>query len=297
MSIQASGTILYKNENNAIYIYLIHRPKYNDWSLPKGKSDKINNIIEHPISTAYRETLEESGFAVNIGPLFAIVEYYKKDIKKEIYYWIAEARGITDYPIDVTEIDEGKWLKLDDAIKKLTYEKDKQILKYLSNDYFNTIPIIVIRHANASNEDNQLTDKGTLQAALLSKILSAYNTKFNILSSNASRCYETILPYSSITKQEIKFNDLLGNASNNEKSNIQFLLDIINTNRPTILCTHKPIMLNYYNYLKDIIIHSSVKGKYAQSYIDEYTPNCTAYVMHTKNKEIKYIDTIYPTIE
>ena len=100
--IRAAGAVLWRNSNNKkIEIALVHRPRYDDWSLPKGKvEDK-----ESHIACAYREVLEETGYAATFGPQIGQATYKVPEGKKVVKYWTAKASAEPVGTIDKNEID------------------------------------------------------------------------------------------------------------------------------------------------------------------------------------------------
>jgi 8-oxo-dGTP diphosphatase len=101
--IQAAGAVLWRySTTKKIEIALVHRPRYDDWSLPKGKvEDK-----ESHIACAYREVIEETGYTPVFGPEIGEATYKVEEGKKVVRYWSARATDAPVLPIDANEIDE-----------------------------------------------------------------------------------------------------------------------------------------------------------------------------------------------
>ncbi|MGC3905843.1 NUDIX hydrolase [Corynebacterium variabile] len=79
---------------DAVEIAVIHRPRYDDWSLPKGKVDKGEGIVQ----TAVRELVEETGYASTLGWLLGYVHYPVGNSTKVVWYWTAEVTDYSDPP-------------------------------------------------------------------------------------------------------------------------------------------------------------------------------------------------------
>jgi 8-oxo-dGTP diphosphatase len=95
--IQAAGAVLWRYSNNKkIEIALVHRPRYDDWSLPKGKVEEK----ESHIACAYREVLEETGYTPVFGPEIGQATYNVEEGKKVVRYWSARATDAPIAPID-----------------------------------------------------------------------------------------------------------------------------------------------------------------------------------------------------
>ena len=86
--IDGAGAVLWQFvDGGDIRIAIIHRPRYDDWSLPKGKVDPGESHIQ----AAYREVLEETGVKAIFGPEVGTVDYEVDGITKEVLYWLAQA--------------------------------------------------------------------------------------------------------------------------------------------------------------------------------------------------------------
>jgi 8-oxo-dGTP diphosphatase len=111
-------------------VLLVHRPKYNDWSFPKGKTEPNETIDE----AAIREVREETGLTCRITRELPPVRYHvnRKGAvgPKVVYYFLMEPSSgnlkVNDY-----EIDRAEWFDLDDAMRVLTYDHDRQLLDSL----------------------------------------------------------------------------------------------------------------------------------------------------------------------
>ncbi|MEO6987294.1 MAG: NUDIX hydrolase [Aquihabitans sp.] len=104
-------------------VLLIHRPRYDDWTLPKGKCDQGEPWED----TAHREVLEETGFEVELGAELPSVAYRDhKGRTKLVRYWTMSVRSGTFAPND--EVDAIAWLSTADARSRLSYEHDTVVL-------------------------------------------------------------------------------------------------------------------------------------------------------------------------
>jgi 8-oxo-dGTP diphosphatase len=108
-------------------VVLIHRPGYDDWSLPKGKPDGDETAEE----TALREVEEETGMSCRLGPELASTRYVDgKGRDKLVRYWAMTVEQQRDRQPD-DEVDEWRWVELDAADAMLTYEHDRNVLTSL----------------------------------------------------------------------------------------------------------------------------------------------------------------------
>ncbi|MFD8010259.1 NUDIX hydrolase [Streptomyces sp. NPDC058955] len=124
----AAGCVLWRpaaGDGRAIEIALVHRPKYDDWSHPKGKRKRG----ESAEACAVREVLEETGHHCELGPRLPTVRYTVDGRPKEVAYWAARALGGTFVP--GREVDRLRWLPPAQARTRLTQPRDRELLDVL----------------------------------------------------------------------------------------------------------------------------------------------------------------------
>ena len=175
---------------------VVHRPKYDDWSLPKGKLDPD----EHALQAAVREVGEETGLAVVVGRRSVRTRYSLEDGDKQVDYWLARAIG-GDFEPD-SEVDELRWLPLPDAAALVTHDHDRAGLADLARDDVPRAPtLLLVRHGSAGDRSDwdgpdelrPLDAKGRRQAARLAEALSLF-APTAVLSAERTRCRETVQP-------------------------------------------------------------------------------------------------------
>ncbi|MFG3251537.1 NUDIX hydrolase [Streptomyces sp. NPDC048187] len=104
---------------------LVHRPKYDDWSHPKGKLKSG----EDPLAGALREVAEETGYAADPGAELPTARYVANGRPKEVRYWAAAAGSGAFTPSD--EVDRILWLSPDAARARLTEPRDRDLVDAL----------------------------------------------------------------------------------------------------------------------------------------------------------------------
>jgi 8-oxo-dGTP pyrophosphatase MutT (NUDIX family) len=122
--VRAAGAVLWRRKHGAVDVALVHRPKYDDWSFPKGKLDPGETHEE----AAVREVEEETACGGELGAELASTSYVDaKGRPKTVRYWTMElsTRGRFG-PND--EIDEVEWVDLDEAARRLSYDHDLDVL-------------------------------------------------------------------------------------------------------------------------------------------------------------------------
>jgi 8-oxo-dGTP diphosphatase len=123
--VRAAGGVVYRYTDEAeVEIALVHRPAYDDWSLPKGKL-KPGETLE---AAALREVQEETGLQCMIARSLGIIEYVdRRGREKVVWYWLMRSIGGAFKPIE--EVDRMSWLKVEDAARKLSYDHDQELLR------------------------------------------------------------------------------------------------------------------------------------------------------------------------
>lgn len=121
---KAGGVIVQKNEAGETEIYLVHRPRYDDWSVPKGKMDEG----ETPVQAALREVAEETGFHCSVErtlPLF----YYTTPDGDHVMVHFYEMKVLGEGLTQDGEVDEAGWKTVEEAQVLLSYESLGSYLK------------------------------------------------------------------------------------------------------------------------------------------------------------------------
>jgi 8-oxo-dGTP diphosphatase len=283
----AAGTVLWRRvEEEKIQIALIHRPRYEDWSFPKGKIE----IGELEITAAYRETLEETGFKSIFGPELCTVSYPVGESIKSVRYWSAEATGEASPVQDLGEVDEILWLSVEDAYKKLTREGDAEVLKNFELFGSETIPLILLRHGTAlprqewlgDDGDRPLAQLGQIQAKRILLNYAPYSIN-EIHSSDALRCYETVAPMAQALSLNLIYWSELSEYSfkKDKKSGLDVISEIIESQSRAIVCGHNPV-------LPDIV--QKLIGKKNFKELEHGLRPAEAWVLHHRDGEIVAID-------
>ena len=124
-SIRAAGGVVWRPGPVAPEVLVVHRPKYDDWSLPKGKCDPG----EPSADCALREVEEETGFRCLLGPELPATSYTdRKGRPKAVRYWVmTRAGGATDFVANA-EVDQAVWCSPDAARRLLTYSRDRDVV-------------------------------------------------------------------------------------------------------------------------------------------------------------------------
>ncbi|MFE2281860.1 NUDIX hydrolase [Streptomyces sp. NPDC059454] len=127
LTVQAAGCVLWRRSpvTGELELCLVHRPKYDDWSWPKGKLKRG----EDPLAGALREVAEETGHTAVPAAELPSAHYLANGRPKRVRYWAAEAVSGTFTPND--EVDRVLWLSVDEARRRLTEARDQALVDEL----------------------------------------------------------------------------------------------------------------------------------------------------------------------
>jgi phosphohistidine phosphatase SixA/8-oxo-dGTP pyrophosphatase MutT (NUDIX family) len=242
--IRAAGVVLTRGTGPSAQTMILYRPLRRDWSLPKGKVDPG----EHILDCAVRECDEETGIVPILGVPLGRQRYVVLDRPKIVDYWqgrIAKDNGFV--PDD--EVAEVRWAGIDEARALLTYRRDVEFVER-ALALPQTAPLILLRHAAAvsrtdydgDDQTRPLTGKGRSQARSLASLLQAFGIE-QAYSSDAARCVETVRPFATAQRvtieQEPSFSET-GYAQAPEAA-VTRLEALLRNGSPTVLCTHRPV--------------------------------------------------------
>jgi 8-oxo-dGTP pyrophosphatase MutT (NUDIX family) len=126
--VRAAGGIVLRRGPSGVRLVVVHRPRYDDWSLPKGKLLRGESHRE----AALREVEEETGLGCELGDELPAVEYVDATGRpKVVRYWTM--RPIDDAPFRATrEVDEIRWVSFDEAVDLLTYAHDRDLVRHVT---------------------------------------------------------------------------------------------------------------------------------------------------------------------
>ncbi len=194
----AAGAVLWRTadeESATPLVALVHRPRYDDWSLPKGKVDPGET---EPV-TAVREVEEETGFACELGRRLTAVSYPVAAGTKRVRYWAA--RGLGGEFAPNSEVDELVWLPVKDAMKRLQYPHDRKVLRRFAKLPTDTRNVLIVRHGTAGTKarykgddaKRPLDKRGRAQAESLVGQLLAFGAT-TVYAAPRVRCHQTVEP-------------------------------------------------------------------------------------------------------
>jgi 8-oxo-dGTP pyrophosphatase MutT (NUDIX family) len=201
--IRAAGGVLWKPSAGGPLYCVVHRSRYDDWSLPKGKLDKG----EHPLAAAVREVREETGVRGRPELRLPQVTYDLPDgVPKTVEFWLMRAADAPTAPLDPAaphgdEVDERAWLPMRDAVARVDYPEDVRLLNHVAALPEVTDVLPLVRHAHAGKRDafpgddaaRPLDDRGRAEAAALAPLLALFDPQ-RLVSATPLRCVQTLAP-------------------------------------------------------------------------------------------------------
>lgn len=210
--VEAAGGVIRRRGVSGVRIALVHRPKYDDWTLPKGKAEPG----EQESDNALREVREETGLECELGPRVTSVRYHDHlDRPKVVRYWLMYPAGGTFVPN--AEVDLLRWLTMDEALRTLTYDHDRSVLEAaLGFDR----PVYLLRHGKAGDrgawtEDDRLrplTKKGRAQAEGLLGTFEGLGLD-RVISSPYDRCIQSVRPLALARSLPVEEDQILGEGA------------------------------------------------------------------------------------
>ncbi|HSE09236.1 MAG TPA: NUDIX domain-containing protein [Nocardioidaceae bacterium] len=243
----AAGAVVTRKGGDVL---LVHRPKYDDWSFPKGKLDPG----EHVTTAAVREVGEETGLDIRLGPPLRTQRYWVTNGErrvKRVYYWVARVVGdddVSTYHVN-DEIDEVAWVPLEKAREKLDYDYDRATLEEHEQVRKKSYPLVILRHGRAKSRkawhkddrERPLTKAGTFQAEQVVPVLGAYGVS-HILTSSSRRCWATVAPYADVTGLEMEDTDDLSEEDATPETVAEQVRTLLDLKEASVLCTHRPVL-------------------------------------------------------
>jgi 8-oxo-dGTP pyrophosphatase MutT (NUDIX family)/phosphohistidine phosphatase SixA len=209
--VRAAGGVVSRGGSGGVEVVLVHRPRYDDWSLPKGKLSSG----EHPLLAALREVHEETG--VHAAPRLKLppTRYLTgdPDVEKSVEYWHMLSRGADPFtPND--EVDEVRWVPVEEAGPMLTYAHDRGVLAAFPRTARSNGLVILLRHASAGERDawrgddfvRPLDEAGQTTAKALAPLLTVYEPT-RIVSARPVRCVQSVEPLATLTGLPVEVDD------------------------------------------------------------------------------------------
>lgn len=256
--VRASGCVVWRSGSRQPEVLLVHRPRYDDWSFPKGKLDPE----EGERAAALREVEEETCLRVVLGPKLPDQHYTISDGQpKVVAYWAAQPAPDAEMsafkPND--EVDDLRWVTLKEAHEKLSYQRDLEQLETFEGSSFASTPLLVVRHAHARNRktwqsddsERPLAADGKAQAQALVDVLKAYGVR-QVVSSDSVRCVDTVLPFVNASRGgSLRLDACLSEEGAKAKPDklTERVQRALSGHHRAALCSHRPVLPDIFKAL------------------------------------------------
>jgi 8-oxo-dGTP pyrophosphatase MutT (NUDIX family)/phosphohistidine phosphatase SixA len=244
--IRAAGAVVWRPGHDGPLVAVVHRPKYDDWTLPKGKCEPG----EHVLLTAVREVAEETSQQVTLGRRLSAASYKVDGRPKRVDYWVGRC---ADPPADFVpnhEVDGLAWLTVAMAAGRLTYERDVVILSEFAAGPAATVPWILLRHASAGSRSGwrgadlarPLDAHGAADADSLAWLLLCFGVD-RVISSAAERCVATVRPYAVLGDGKIEIEPLFTVGTRRGPDAVALrAAALVAEHRAALICAHRENM-------------------------------------------------------
>lgn len=210
--IRAAGGVVWRRATSTgeAEVVLVHRPRFDDWTLPKGKLKRG----EHPRVAAVREVGEETAIRAAVGPRLPTVRYevWVQDAlaDKVVDYWAMSVIADDGFAPG-QEVDQRAWLGLREALKRLSYPHDKRVLTAFAELPPVGAPVLLLRHATAGSRrrwtgpdsERPLDSLGQATAARLGDVVPSLAPR-RLISASPRRCVQTLEPLAASLRLSIE---------------------------------------------------------------------------------------------
>ncbi|QSB13597.1 NUDIX hydrolase [Natronosporangium hydrolyticum] len=247
--IRAAGGVVWRPggpDRDEPLVCLVHRPRYDDWSLPKGKL----HPGEHPLAAAVREVAEETGVRAVPRAALPPVRYLADGAPKQVDYWVMAAAAAAPTARQGSEVDEVAWLPTAAAVARVSHPLDAALLRRWAATPRITGLVALVRHADAGDRAGwpagtdalrPLTARGIGDAARLGKLL-ALCAPTRLVSASPRRCRQTLAPLGSELALPLSVAAVFDETTGDPVAAGRQLVELATTEVTTVVCSQGAVI-------------------------------------------------------
>lgn len=246
----AGGVVFRRRDDGKLQFLLIHRSRYDDWSLPKGKRDGGESFE----ACAEREVREETGSRIKVQDPIGTISYVTPaGNHKRVRYWLME--HLDGKFKRNSEVDKIKWAGPKKARAMMSYARDRAVLDRAVQMVKRPRSgrIYLVRHGLAgyrkqwkgNDRKRPLSGRGTTQAKAIAERLTAVPV-FRVLTSRYTRCRETVQPLADALGLDAERADALEEGASHRE-----MTELVKSLRSAtaVLCSHGDVIEGYITHL------------------------------------------------
>ncbi len=269
----AGAVVTREHPTRGTEVVIIHRKRYDDWSLPKGKVEAGESLP----ACAVREVQEETGVTVRLGGPLDQISYERGGSLKRVDWWSGSVVSVVPRAPD-HEVDVVSWLPIKAALSRLSNESDRFLVRQRMDQPVTT-PLVIVRHAKAMDRKDwsrkdaarPINSRGRRQARLLIPMLAAYGAE-RLVSSTSTRCISTLMPYAHHRELRVEtFGQLSEEEGSGDPKGVGRLVARIRNQtvadrKPTVICVHRPVLPHILEAL-DMVPTTLVTGEFLVAHL------------------------------
>jgi 8-oxo-(d)GTP phosphatase len=235
----AGGLVWRRCPGGPVEVCLVHRKRYDDWTLPKGKLEPG----EHALAAAVREVAEETGVrAVPQRPLPST--YYRTaGAAKQVRWWVMAATGVPPFVANA-EVDDVAWLPPERAADRLAYPGDVKVLRHWYRMPPVSTVVLLVRHAHAGRRASAagpdhrrpLSRSGVVESTALCRLLALFEPQ-TLVSASPRRCVQTLVPLAASLDRPVEVATVFDERTGDPAAATTHLWQLAVSGRRTVVCT------------------------------------------------------------
>jgi 8-oxo-dGTP diphosphatase len=238
----AAGGLVWRADGS---VCLVHRPRHDDWSLPKGKL----NRGEHPLAAAVREVAEETGIQAVPRRSLPSTRYWVDGAPKVVHYWAMSAAAGTEAFRPNSEVDRLGWLSPAAAAERVSYSHDARLVRGWAAEPPVTAVVLLVRHADAgdhldrpaADHGRPLSPRGKADAEAMSELLALFAPD-RLVSASPLRCRQTMVPLATTQRLSIEVDTVFDETTGDPAAAAAAVRALAASGTTTVVCSQRAVV-------------------------------------------------------